>query len=241
MRRLVTAGALLVALTGCGQVSPAGPGGGGTGAGSASDGPAADATTDSSVGGGRSTGDVTLRAYVSVGFSQYPADPGIRRKPGIVVDYTLSNTGDQQLVAYDRAPEALGSAKLPADLDPEHALVYMDSGVVRVSKQGFGTAPGVTFVAAPVIGVRALGPGATLTGRAYAVSPPTLEVPGPDFDAPRDPVDPKATLMQFCVQVGERTAAMRPSSSAPDVLEGPVTAPGPDDLLCIEAVPLLTP
>jgi hypothetical protein len=177
-------------------------------------------------------GDVMLRYTASVGFAQHPADPAVRRGPGTVVDYTVTNTGSRRLVVYDRIPDALGSATLPPDLDPEHGWVFMSSRVVRLSRQGFATAPGVRFVAAPVIGARALEPGASLTGRTYAVSPPTLDVPGPDFVAPRDPVDPGATRLQLCVQVGERTAQMRPSATLDGVLEAPVVAPGPADIVC---------
>ncbi|GAB3052088.1 hypothetical protein GCM10027053_09830 [Intrasporangium mesophilum] len=187
-------------------------------------------SSDSS--GGVSQSDVTLRYTVSVGFSQFPADPGVRRKPGTVIDYSVTNTGTRQLVVYDRIPDMLGSATLPPDLNPEHGWVYMSGGVVRLSRQGFATAPAVRFVAAPVIGARALEPGATVTGRTYAVTPPTLDVPGPDFVAPRDPIDPAATRLQLCLQVGERTAQMRPSPALPGVLEAPVVAPGPGDLVC---------
>ena len=69
-------------------------------------------------------------------------------------------------------PADLGSATLPADVDPEHAWVYEQSGVLRLSKQGFAPAPNVRFIAAPVMGGRTIAPGASLTGRAYAVSPP---------------------------------------------------------------------
>lgn len=187
-------------------------------------------SSDSS--GGASQGEVTLRYTVSVGFSQFPADPGVRRKPGTVIDYSVTNTGTRQLVVYDRIPDTLGSATLPPDLNPEHGWVYMAGGVVRLSGQGFATAPGVRFVAAPVIGARALEPGATVTGRTYAVTPPTLDVPGPDFVAPRDPITPAATRLQLCLQVGERTAQMRQSPALPGVLEAPVVAPGPGDLVC---------
>ena len=225
-------GAALAVSTACGQAAPSG----GAGEQSPHVTPTPSTPTRTTTRGG-----VTLTATMSVGFAQHPADPAVRRKPGIVVDYTLRNDGTRHLVAYDMVPDALGSATLPPDLDPEHAWVYPDSGLVRISKQGFATASGVSFIAAPMIGARTLDPGATLTGRAYAVSPPTLTVPGPDFDAPRVPVDPAATQAQFCVQVGERTPQMRPSSSVEGVLEAPVAAPGPGELLCTAPVPLVTP
>jgi hypothetical protein len=212
-------------------VSSAGCGSGGSSAGQDPAATAAPALT-TTAGSGVAQGDVTLRYTVSVGFPQFPADPGVRRRPGTVVEYAVANTGPARLVVYDRIPDTLGSATLPPDLNPEHGWVFMTGGVVRLSRQGFATAPGVRFVAAPVIGARALEPGATVTGRTYAVTPPTLEVPGPDFAAPRHPIDPDATRLQLCVQVGARTAQMRPSPAVPGVLEAPVVAPGPSDLVC---------
>ena len=242
-------GAVLVVVAACGQAAPSGsvtPAGGASTTGGAPQ--AGGAGTTGATAGDVPTatqtvhqGDVTLTATLTIGFAQYPVDPGIRRRPGLVVEYALTNSGTRQLVAYDRVPDSLGSATLPPDLDPEHAWVYMDAGLVRVSKQGFATAPGVAFIAAPVTGARALAPGSTLTGRAYAVSPPELDVPGPDFAAPRTPIDPAASQTRFCVQVGERSPQMRPSSAQPGVLEAPVTAPSPGELLCTDAVPLLTP
>jgi len=154
--------------------------------------------------------------------------------PGLVVDYTLTNTGSAPLVAYDVVPAALGSASLPADLDPEHAWVYVDSGVLRVSKQGFAPAPGVRFIAPPATGARALDAGAGLTGRAYAATPPALDVPGPEFDAPRAAVGAEVREWQFCVQVGPRSGGARPAKSGAGVLEAPVTAPSGTDLVCTE-------
>lgn len=191
--------------------------------------PAPVATTAQSSG---SHGDVTIRYSVSVGFAQFPADPGVRRKPGTVIDYAVTNHGSRQLVVYDRIPDTLGPATLPPDLNPEHGWVFLSGGVVRLSRQGFATAPGVRFVAAPVIGARAVEPGATVTGRTYAVTPLTLDVPGPEFVAPREPIDPAISQLQLCLQVGERTVQLRPSPALPGVLEGPVVAPGPGDLVC---------
>ena len=51
---------------------------------------------------------------------------------------------------------------------------------MRLSKQAFAAAPGVRFVAAPTTGGRVIpADRASSPGRAYAVSPPELDVPGP--------------------------------------------------------------
>jgi hypothetical protein len=188
-------------------------------------------------------GDVRLEVSASVGFSTSPTDPGVsptdsgvRRMPGLVVEYTLTNTGASDLVAYDVVPDTLGSGVLPEGVDPEHAWVYVDQGDVRVSKQAFAPAPGITFIAAPTTGVRALPPGGSLTGRASVPTPLQRDVPGPDFSAPRDVVPAGADTFRFCVQVGERSAQMRPSRVGADVLEAPLVAPTGDDLVCTDPV-----
>lgn len=220
--------ALLVGVVAaCGQASP---GGGATPAGSgATDGGSAATASPSDAGGGGSSGtsqtvtvgDVTLSARVQPG-------GGSR----LVVDYTLSHSGSADLVALDRVPADLGSATLPPDLDPEHAWVYVAKGVGRVSKQAFGIAPGVRFMAAPVTGGRALPPGGTLTGRASVPLPLTLDVPGESFEAPRAPVGPTVRTWQLCIQVIERTSPVRPSPGDPETLLVPVAAPEPGQLLC---------
>ena len=130
-----------------------------------------------------------------------------RRAPGLVVDYTLTNTGTKPVLAYDVVPADLGSATLPADVDAKHAWVYEQSGVLRLSKQGFAPGPNVRFAAAPVMGGHTIAPGASITGKAYAVSPPTLDVPSESFEAPRTPVDPGVKQWQLCVQVDDRAGA----------------------------------
>ena len=217
-------GSVLVT-TACGQLTPSGRA---TAAGGGSAGTAAPARQTVTGHG------VRLEATMAVGSPQHPGATGIRSMPGLVVDYTLTNTGSIPLVAYDVVPASFGSAGLPADVDPEHAWVYVDSGVLRLSKQGFAPAPGVRFIAAPTTGARALDAGAGLTGRAYAATPPTLDVPGPDFDAPRAVVGADVREWQFCVQVGPRTDQMRPAKAGGDLLEAPVTAPSGGDLVCTE-------
>lgn len=156
---------------------------------------------------------------------------GMSVRPGLVVDYRLTNTGSTPVLAYDVVPQELGSATLPADVDVQHAWVYEQSGVLRLSKQGFDTAPNVRFIAAPVIGAHIVAPGASLTGRAYAVWPPALDVPGESFSAPRQPVDPAVEKWQFCLQADGRTAQARPSA-VKGVVQVPVAAPQGDELVC---------
>jgi hypothetical protein len=177
---------------------------------------------------------VRLEATMAVGSPRRLGANGIRRMPGLVVDYTLTNAGSTPLVAYDVVPASLGSAALPTDIDRDHAWVYVDSGVLRLSKQGFAPAQGVRFIAAPTTGARALDAGAGLTGRAYAATPPSLDVPGPEFDAPRAAVGADVREWQFCVQVGPRTTQMRRAKGGGDLVEAPVTAPSGDDLVCTE-------
>lgn len=220
------AAAAVLATSACGQTaSPSGtstPAGGGA----TSSAPAVEQTVTSA--------GVRLAATMAVGFPRQPVGDGIRRMPGLVVEYTLTNTGSKPLLAYDIVPDDLGSATLPKDVNPEHAWVYVEAGVLRVSKQGFALAPGVRFVAAPTTGARALDAGASLTGRAYAVSPPVLDVPGDTFEAPRATVGAGVNQWQFCVQVGERTGPVRAAAAGGGLLEAPVAAPSGDDLVCTE-------
>lgn len=177
---------------------------------------------------------------MGIGFSQYPDDPAIRRRPGLVVEYTVQNSGTQTLVALDRVPDTLGSATLPGEVDPEHAWVFRSGDVLVVSKQGF--APRASFVAAPVIGAREIPPDGTLTGRAVVDVPAQLDVPGAEFTAPRGPVDAEDTSRwQFCLQVVPRPAGATVSANDPKVLAVPFTAPKPEELLCTAATPLTLP
>ena len=111
---------------------------------------------------------------------------------------------------------------------------------MRISKQGFATAPGIAFAAAPVMGARTIPADAPLTGRAYAVTPPELDVPGPEFTAPRTAIPPGSSSFSFCVQVGEKSSGMRPSA-VEGVLQAPVRAPTGEELLCTAPVVLATP
>ncbi len=182
------------------------------------------------------SGDVRLVATVAPGS---PATGGgIKAEPGVVVEYTLSNTGSAPLAAVDVVPTALGSASLPADADRQHAWVYAHEGTVRVSKQGFATAPNVRFAAAPTIGARTLPAGGTLTGRAFVPTPLARAVPGADFTAPSDPLPAAAGSFSFCVQVGPAGSPMRRSAAVQGVLETPVAAPAGDTLVCTDALAL---
>lgn len=156
---------------------------------------------------------------------------------GLVIDYQLVNIGTQPALVEDRVPATLGSGVLPRRLDPERAWVYMVGGRVRVSKQGFSPAPGVRFLAAPVTGARLLEGGGHLAGRAWVPLPPRLDVPGPEFEAARAPVDRGNTAVEFCVQLASPANA-HPSASDPAVLEVPATAPGPTGLICTPTVGL---
>lgn len=218
---VVVAGALL---TGCAGLS----------------GPPDEATTPP--GQPTGTAGVTMRATLSTGMPRAPG-AAATGTPGLVVDYTVRNTGDGPVVVHDRVPDALGSAVLPTRLDPEHAWVFAVEGVLRVSKQGFAPAPGTRFVAAPRTGAHVLPPGATLQGRAFAPLPPRLDVPGAEFTAPRGPIA-GLTSWQFCVQVARgvpvpgATTAAGSGLADPPVVPVAVTAPGPDELLCSPVAPL---
>ena len=163
-----------------------------------------------------------------------PGGAGIAASPGLLVDYSLTNTGSKPLVAYDVVPADLGSATLPKDVDPQHAWVYVESGVLRLSKQGFATAPDVRFAAAPVMGGHTIAPGATVTGKAYAATPPKLDVPGRSFEAPRTLVDPAVKQWQLCIQVDDRAAQARPSAVGGGVVEVASMAPEGDQLVCTQ-------
>lgn len=122
----------------------------------------------------------------------------------LVADYTVSNATGRTVLVVDRIPRSLGASRIDAaDIPPDHAWVVMAADVIRVSKQAFPIAPNVRFIADPVIGGHVLGPGASTRGTATAPLPPELHVPGPEFQAPRTPVSPRADTWQFCVQVAE--------------------------------------
>ncbi len=233
-----------LALAACGSAASPGAGssGGSTVVGGTMPAPAGSGSGGSGGSGGSSqatgaSGGVRLVATAAPGS---PAKAGIKAEPGVVVEYTLSNTGSTPLAAYDVVPASLGSASLPADVDREHAWVYADGGSVRVSKQGFATAPNVRFAAAPTIGARTLPAGGTLTGRAFVPTPLALAVPGADFTAPNDPLPAAAGSFSFCVQVGPAGSPMRPSAAVQGVLETPVAAPAADTLVCTGSLQLPT-
>jgi len=186
------------------------------------------------------SGNVTLTATMGIGFAQYPDDPAIRRLPGLVVDYTVQNHGSSPVLAHDMVPSSLGGAALPAQIDPEHAWVFMADRVLRVSKQGFRAT--VSFVAAPVTGVRKVPAGGTLSGRAVVPVPLRLDVPPREFDAPRSPVPAAPERWQFCIQVEPASSVpLRPWAADPGVLAAPVSPPEPGELICTAAVPLHLP
>jgi hypothetical protein len=185
-------------------------------------------------------GDVTLSATMGIGFAEYPDDPGIRRMPGLVVEYTVTNAGSVALVAHDRVPHGLGSATLPDEIDPEHAWAFMEGDVLRVSKQGFD--PAVAFFAAPVTGTREVPAGGTLSGRAVVGVPVELDVPGDEFHAARSPVRTSGNrTWQFCLHVEPMPASTHPSDADPTVLVASVSAPEPGELLCTAPTRLVLP
>jgi hypothetical protein len=204
--------------------STGGSTGGGTGGGTAGG-------TAGGAGPARQTvtaGGVRLEAEMA------PGRAGIAAGSGLVVEYSLTNTGPKPLVAYDVVPDDLGSASLAKGVDPQHAWVYAESGVLRISKQGFATAPDVRFAAAPVMGGHTIAPGAAVTGRAYAATPPKLDVPGTSFVAPHTLVDPALRQWQLCIQVDDRAAQARPSAAGGGVVEVASRAPEGDELVCTE-------
>jgi hypothetical protein len=182
-------------------------------------------------------GGVTMYATLGVGPPQHPTSSATGQRDGLVVEYLLVNNGTSPVLVHDRVPSGLGSAKLPADLDPEHAWAFMADGRIRLSKQGFAPAPGVRFIAAPVIGARLLEPRHRLTGRAWAPVPLRLDVPSAEFDAPRAPLSPRATEWDFCVQLTVG-GSQGPAPAEDSVLEVPASAPSQTELLCSEPWPL---
>lgn len=191
-------------------------------------------TGSSAVGPGTSTatGAVQLSVRPGTGTQVFPSEePGKPKQEGIVVDWTIDNGGTVPVQVHDLIPNGLGSATLPEDVNPEHVWVFMADGRIRLSKQGFDVAPGVSFVAVPVVGAHVVQPGETLTGRAYAALPLDLDVPTPEFTAPRRPLDPGATEAEFCVQV-TTDATGRPWAADSAVLEVPTGEPTEGQLLC---------
>jgi len=234
---LATLAAVLVT-SACGQATPspgvATPAGGGSGGTSSSTSAQAASTQTVTVG------DVRLEATMAPGGPK-PAGTtgaGIAAMPGLVVDYTVTNTGSKPLLAYDVVPADLGSAALAADVDAKHAWVYEQSGVLRISKQGFATSPNVRFAAAPVMGGHVVPAGASVSGKGYAASPLKLDVPGESFVAPRAALDPGVKQWQFCVQVADRAAQSRPSAVGGGVVEAASMAPQGDELVCTPPAPI---
>lgn len=191
-------------------------------------------TSRGGTGSATSAGDLTLTVRPGVGVQEFPSEePGKPKQQGVVVEYTLRNAGNQPVRVHDLIPAGLGSATLPQDVNPEHTWVFMERGRIRLSKQGFDVAPGVAFIAPPVVGAHVLEAGQTLEGRAYAALPLDLDVPGPEFSAPRTPLDPQTREAEFCVQVSTGTEG-RPWSADPAVLEVPVGDPAEEGLICSE-------
>lgn len=184
-------------------------------------------------------GDVTMRALMGVGFPQFPAGDGIRKKAGLLVEYTIVNHGRQSVAVYDLVPTDLGSTALP-EVNPEHAWVYMHDRSLRVSKQAFDTATGVDVAATPVTGIRPLAAGGTLTGRAWVPLPPKLDVPGKNFASPGGRgLDLDIFTWQFCAQVGDLAAQGGPVTDAtPGPIVAPVSGPAQGELLCTAPGPL---
>lgn len=177
-------------------------------------------------------GEVQMYSKLTSGPPQHQTGAARGQQTGLVVEYTLVNNGTTPVLVHDRIPTTLGSAVLSADLDPEHAWVFMADGRIRLSKQGFAPAEGVRFIAAPVVGARLLQPRQRLTGRAWAPMPVKLDVPSAEFDAPRTPINPRATAWDFCVQLTTGGSKGRPSELDPAVLEVPAAAPNDGELLC---------
>ena len=148
----------------------------------------------------------------------------------LVAEYAVTNSSPRPVVVVDRIPTALGSSMLDAaDIDPDHAWVVMAGTVVRVTKQAFPAAPGVRFIADPVIGGHVVAPGGVTKGTATAPLPPVLDVPGREFEAPRTPITQTADTWQFCVQVADLDQP-REVVSVSAVTHAP--------LLCSDAEPL---
>jgi hypothetical protein len=237
-RATALAAALLVGLAaGCGGSDVPAPAGSAGRMTSVPDGSASDAASGAAGGSSTSEGSgvmagVTMTARLSTGFSTYPDDPGVRRAPGLVADYTVRNDGAEPVLLLDRVPDTLGSAALSQEPNPEHAWVFMEGDHLRATKQGFDLAPGVTFVAAPVTGARLLAPGEELEGKAYVPIPVESTVPGSEFASP-DTLVASPKRWQFCVQVTP-TGAERESAGVPGLLEVPVAAPRDGELLCTD-------
>jgi hypothetical protein len=148
----------------------------------------------------------------------------------LVAEYKVTNAADHPVVVVDRIPESLGSSVLEAsDIAPGRAWVVMAGNVVRVTKQAFPIKPDVRFIAEPVIGGHVLKPGASTMGTAQVPLPPRLDVPGPEFEAPRTPIPQGPDTWQFCVQVAD-------VDQPREVL--PVTAVANAPLLCTAPEPL---
>jgi hypothetical protein len=145
----------------------------------------------------------------------------------LVATYKETSSDDRVHLVIDRIPATLGSSRVDPDtIAADHAWVLMANGRVRVTKQAFPIAPDTRFIAEPAIGAHVLEPGASLTGTAVASLPPTLDVPGVEFTAPREPIDPNATEWEFCVQVA-MVAQPRDVVPVNEVADGPLLCSPP--------------
>ena len=180
------------------------------------------------------SGNVRLEATMAPTGHAQKGPPG-RAWPcarGLVVDYTVTNTGSTPLLAYDVVPQDLGSATLPTGVDVSARLGLRAVGRAAPQQAGLRDGARRPLRRRPGHGRPRLAPGASVTGKAYAVSPPTLDVPGDSFEAPRGAVSPGLKQWQFCVQVDDRAAQARPSAAGGGVLQAAAAAPHGDELVC---------
>ena len=171
------------------------------------------------------SGGVRLEATMAVGPPAAPREPGRRDAgPGLVVDYTLHEhrlAPRSSPTTSCRQPRLCAS--LPADLDPEHAWVYADSGVLRLSKQGFRAGAGRPFVGRPRHGRATRStPGPAHRDGRMPCRRPTLDVPGRRVRGPARPRSTRGARVAV-LRAGRRPRCRqaRPAAVGAGVLEAP--------------------
>lgn len=154
----------------------------------------------------------------------------------LVIDYTLTQSGTEPVYAVDLAPDVLSNSRLDPAARRTHAWVYQSDDGPRISKQGFAIAPTIRFFAAPVMGVKRVDPGASITGSAEVGWPLATALPSAEFEAPRGALSSaSAERVRLCIQVMDAASVDGGQAATGTELKStPVVPPRPGELICID-------
>lgn len=155
-------------------------------------------------------------------------------EPGLVADYTVTNTGDSRVLVVTERSHIQGGGAIGPDAPEAVWVTASEDGRIRLSKEVFGS--DLDFAVAPGSPGVSLGAGESVSGRAFAALPLVYTAPDPSrFHVPGPSSLPAgAREWQFCVQV-----APDPRSDRSDSSEVYVDYQVADStLLCSEPAPL---